>query len=266
MPLAGIFAALLMALPAAANAASEPLPTELSARVRADHAALQRAETDFRRLLQLGRLSPAEAEDYMGYLRLLQERIAAGCRALLAPAMGALAEDLPCRSLPLGRVPPLSIGPTAEQTEDEKTATLDADLNATLGEFDEMLLREQGRVKAAAPMSDSKAGGGRGDIGSGKATGSGAPGAADSASETPPGSVASSAGATDGSHGGSLGGGEGARAPRQGDAQDSDPDMPDGSDDDVVARQLREAAEKERDPELRKKLWEEYRRYKEGSG
>ncbi len=35
-------------------------------------------------------------------------------------------------------------------------------------------------------------------------------------------------------------------------------------DDDIVARQLREAAEKETDPRLKKKLWEEYRKYKEG--
>lgn len=35
--------------------------------------------------------------------------------------------------------------------------------------------------------------------------------------------------------------------------------------DDIVARQLREAAEKETDPELKKKLWEEYRKYKEGA-
>ena len=39
-------------------------------------------------------------------------------------------------------------------------------------------------------------------------------------------------------------------------------DIPSGDDDDVVARQLREAAEKEQDPELREKLWEEYRNYK----
>jgi hypothetical protein len=37
------------------------------------------------------------------------------------------------------------------------------------------------------------------------------------------------------------------------------------ADDDIVARQLREAAEKETDPELKKKLWEEYRRYKEAN-
>ena len=46
---------------------------------------------------------------------------------------------------------------------------------------------------------------------------------------------------------------------------DQPADIGDGSDDDVVARQLREAAEKETDPELKKKLWEEYRKYKEGT-
>ena len=39
-------------------------------------------------------------------------------------------------------------------------------------------------------------------------------------------------------------------------------DIPSGNDDDVVARQIREAAMRETDPDLREKLWEEYRRYK----
>jgi len=39
-------------------------------------------------------------------------------------------------------------------------------------------------------------------------------------------------------------------------------DIPNGSDDDVVARQIREAAMQEKDPKLRAKLWEEYRKYK----
>ncbi|MCO1333216.1 hypothetical protein MO867_02575 [Microbulbifer sp. OS29] len=39
-------------------------------------------------------------------------------------------------------------------------------------------------------------------------------------------------------------------------------DIPSGTDDDVVARQIREAATLETDPELREKLWEEYRKYK----
>ena len=50
-----------------------------------------------------------------------------------------------------------------------------------------------------------------------------------------------------------------ARAP-----QPLPPDTPDARDDDVVARQIREAAMAEKDPELRESLWEEYRRYKSG--
>jgi hypothetical protein len=43
-------------------------------------------------------------------------------------------------------------------------------------------------------------------------------------------------------------------------------DIPDGQDDDIVARQLREAAMSEQDPELKEKLWEEYKKYKKGIG
>ena len=39
-----------------------------------------------------------------------------------------------------------------------------------------------------------------------------------------------------------------------------------GADDDIVARQLREAAEKETDPELKEKLWQEYEEYKKNTG
>ncbi len=38
-----------------------------------------------------------------------------------------------------------------------------------------------------------------------------------------------------------------------------------GDDDDIVARQIREAAEKETDPELKEKLWKEYEEYKKGN-
>ena len=40
---------------------------------------------------------------------------------------------------------------------------------------------------------------------------------------------------------------------------------PQYEDDDIVARQLREAAENETDPELKEKLWKEYHEYKQGS-
>lgn len=41
--------------------------------------------------------------------------------------------------------------------------------------------------------------------------------------------------------------------------------IPSGVDDDIVARRLRRAAENETDPELKEKLWNEYRDYKENT-
>jgi hypothetical protein len=43
-------------------------------------------------------------------------------------------------------------------------------------------------------------------------------------------------------------------------------DVGDGRDDDVVARQIREAAMQEKDPVLRDKLWDEYREYRRSAG
>jgi len=50
----------------------------------------------------------------------------------------------------------------------------------------------------------------------------------------------------------------------QGDLGDIPPDIPAATDDDILARQLREAAMNETDPALREKLWDEYRRYIKG--
>src|SRR5262249_44495492 len=42
-------------------------------------------------------------------------------------------------------------------------------------------------------------------------------------------------------------------------------ELPDGSDDDIVSRRLRKAAEQETDPELKEKLWKEYAEYKKNT-
>ena len=64
-----------------------------------------------------------------------------------------------------------------------------------------------------------------------------------------------------GGGGASEGGGIGSGTPAPNEVP---ADIPASTDDDVLARQLREAAMNETDPELREKLWEEYRRYKAG--
>ena len=61
-------------------------------------------------------------------------------------------------------------------------------------------------------------------------------------------------------------GGVGGGGPKGGAGPNTVPsDIPDGRDDDIVARQLREAAMKETDPELRERLWDEYRKYKQST-
>ena len=66
------------------------------------------------------------------------------------------------------------------------------------------------------------------------------------------------------STGGGMGGtSRGGGAPPENPAIYKPPaDIPDGNDDDVVARQLREAAMREPDPAVRERLWNEYRKYK----
>jgi hypothetical protein len=173
------------------------------------------------------------------------------------------------------------------QTDDEKIALLDAELGSSLSEFDEKLLREQ---KELAEKSRSTSAGGSGEqsergqgasgkAGEGEGEGEGENAAGGSGGESGESGGESSPGgeserqAESGQQGGA--GGEGAEGNEQvasaggasGDGRQAGkiatpPDIPDGKDDDIVARQLREAAENEQDPELRAKLWEEYRKYK----
>lgn len=154
------------------------------------------------------------------------------------------------------------------QTADEKAARLDESLDESLSEFDRMLMREQEKLAeqrgsgGGGPGSDvqaehgSGATAGEGD-GRGGAEGDSGAGDSDTVAET-----ASWGG------GGGVPEAEGMTEDPPGDEETSPrvpPDVGDGSDDDVVARQLREAATQEDDPELREALWEEYRKYKAGS-
>ncbi len=227
---------------------------KLLERLRIDHAALVAAEQDFHSRRQRGSLNGREATDYAGYVARLHRQVAEDCVALSAAGLPA-PSGLGCPSQPPPMLAPAAIDQGGEQTTDEQIASLDAELLSGLGEFDEMLLREQDRVRAAAPMTDAAGGGGAGDAGTGEGL-DGADGADGEAGAEAEGDSGADA---------SQGEGAGTGAQRQGGRRGVPPDIPDGSDDDVVARQLREAAEKETDPELKKKLWEEYRKYKQGT-
>ena len=244
-------------------AAAEPLLEQL----RLDHAAWATAERDFRARRESGALIGAEASDYAAYVARLQRRVAEDCAALSDSGVPA-PEELSCPQFETAvTTRSATIDQGAEQSREERIASLEVELASGLAEFDELLLREQERVKAAAPRSASGGGMGSGTREDGHG-GDGNGGSSEgSAGETRVGNASNGARSQAGGVGerSSAGaGGASGGASRTG-ATRQPPGIPDGRDDDVVARQLREAAEKETDPELQKKLWEEYRKYKQGT-
>ena len=257
---------LLCALLLATNTASIA-SNQLLEQLRSDHAALVSAEADFHARRERGALNGSELADYASYVARLHRQVAEDCLALTENAMPAPPE-LSCMDAAAVLISPAAVDQAGEQTSSEKTADLDAELFSGMGDFDEMLLREQQRIKAAAPLGDAGDGGqggagagGEGDGGSGSGSGSDSGSAEHEADgEDDDGQIADKSGghATYGS-----GAGPGSTQPQGKNGAPSE--RYDGSDDDVVARQLREAAEKEPDPVLKEKLWEEYRKYKEGT-
>ena len=154
--------------------------------------------------------------------------------------------------------------PSVAATHAEEVAALETRLGGSLAEFDQLLLEEARRTRTRGAIGGSGLPGGSGGGAAGETpskrsgAGSKSPGAADPGN----GKAAPQRSAGDpGSPGGRIEGGDpgttGATAARP-------PDVGDGSDDDIVARQIRKAAESEPDPELREKLWNEYRKYKQG--
>jgi hypothetical protein len=165
------------------------------------------------------------------------------------------------------------------QTPEERRGSIDRRLDDSLGTFDEQIRREQ---EAIAKERDARGAAGSGsgstttdtdsnsdDSGAGSA-GTEGPKPADSKTagegsakegsatdrQSRPGDLKSEKqrGAGKDNTGSASGGGPGAKQ------------IPDGSNDDIVARRLRKAAEQETDPELKEKLWKEYIEYKKNNG
>lgn len=192
---------------------------------------------------------------------------AGGSGAPLPPGGGAAAPAYRGAAPPEGGgshmgaagTPPPTPGMTAPgmqvgaETTAEQVAALDRQLNARLAEFDT-------RMRAAqAAAAEERAALAAGGATSGRLDGRG------SRLEMPPEGRGAAGGAASGS---GLGVSPDLVGETSGGALQAaaavPADLPDGRDDDIVARQLREAASKEPDPVLREKLWAEYRKYKAG--
>lgn len=133
-------------------------------------------------------------------------------------------------------------------TTAERVAVLDRQLEASTGVFDAIIREEQRQQRSSRREQSSQS------------QSSGGSGTESSSSSRNPYEAASDEGGY-GSVGGGIGGRSGG-APENPAVFEAPDDIPSGNDDDIVARQLREAAMREADPEVREALWNEYRKYK----
>ncbi len=234
--------------------------------------------------------------EYQRYVAYLEGRIGELCAAAVNEHGAASVASLPCP--PISALLPGYQVPES-QGHEEKIEDADQELMESLGRFDEFLAKEQSRIMAAKPESAGSAPGEAASSGSGSSGGRGSEmrgngsqgtdggmqgisegqyaGTAGRQGEEPgrvgqPGSEAASrnaGGVSAGAGGVSSQSGQQGKPGIYGSGGGGSPESQgDGSiyeDDDIVARQLREAAEREKDPELKKKLWEEYRKYKEAN-
>ncbi|MDH3415652.1 MAG: hypothetical protein OEM64_05005 [Gammaproteobacteria bacterium] len=130
------------------------------------------------------------------------------------------------------------------ESSEERAERLGKELDKSIGGFDEVLMEEQGQISSVGRNTEGFGGGVEGDGGislgeqSGRSTGGIAIANNGALPESPIGDM------TD----------EQIR-------ERTPEDIPVMVDDDIIARQLREAALSEEDPALRERLWEEYRKY-----
>jgi hypothetical protein len=149
------------------------------------------------------------------------------------------------------------VGEFPEESDEERAARLGRELEESLGGFDKTLQDEQDEIAAVGRSTEGFGEGGQGSGGGGINLGE------------------QGAGAAGGGGGGNSSGGN-TIAVANNQQQSSSPvagmtdeeirertpdDIPITVDDDIIARQLREAALAEEDPQLRERLWEEYRKY-----
>ena len=134
------------------------------------------------------------------------------------------------------------------ETNAEKQARLEGDLERSVGGLDEVLGQEQREIASVGRNTEGFGGSSRsgGGVGLGK--------------QSSGGSQRGSQGELSNSNSNPTVSSVGQLSQEEIDARTPD-DIPDLISEDIVAKQLREAALTESDPQLRERLWEEYRNY-----
>lgn len=240
----------------------------------------RREDAAYRSARGSAKISPRESEEYAGYVAGLRLRVLEQCEVVRGIGGESAIQDFDCvRTGGAGRAAAV-VPPATVLTEEEKRAAMLARLDALEGDIDDSLQKRQQEIRQTNTGSGRGTGAGGGAAGSGSGSGSGNSARQQGGREGGQGTTWSNpdAAKTSEEGGATAAGASGSTAPTAGTPSASggttagdrqgvggrQASRDGASDDDVVARQLREAAEKETDPVLKEKLWEEYRKYKEG--
>jgi hypothetical protein len=252
--------------------------------LRISQATEKRIVSELEQLKRSAKASPQVIKDYEIYLQRVQAMVAENqkiVRDMEAAYTRYAPSELKTGSASSDEMSNMLDPQIPEQQNVDELAALDRELNESLSEFDEMLLKELDLIqaKSAGKMQDlaqeaaaaAKRLREKGvDLDSpsdesaeseAKETAEENESDAEKESTDNQDEQASKEGQGDDQVAKSDSSSQGTEGiPRKGGRHGS------GEDDDIVARQLREAAENETDPELKEKLWKEYEEYKKNTG
>ncbi len=244
--------------------------------LRISEATEARIASELEKLKSSGTASPQALKEYEAYLARAHEMVEEN-RRIEKEMEAAYAKLAPPRQ-PASSSTTDEEGKTTDpripnEEELEELASLEREFNASLAAFDEMLLEKWDEILAmsAKKMRDLSEEVGEREGHSGQeaegeetSSGEGTSGAQEAAEDTGEGEMRSEEG-TEAQETAAERGATGSKGEDKGQTLTQKRPTHDGHDDDIVARQLREAAEKETDPELKAKLWKEYEDYKRES-
>jgi hypothetical protein len=216
-------------------------------------------DADFRALRESGSPSDTEVREYAEFVADLQRRVFEACEAVRQLGGNNEQHSVDCVVVQESESPSDALQEVLDQassqpTEQQTAEDLEKRLKQIEGGFDGMILTQQEKIagrRESSPYIKSWPDEEPDPSSEGGVPSEGRAGETDRSQE----------------------GGQGQSAPEyergagpgvdKGDVPDSDVEARgDSSDDDIVARQLREAAMTETDPALKEQLWKEYERYK----
>lgn len=276
---------------AAADTTLSPALTRALDELRASAAVWRDNDAEFRSIRRAKELADTETIEFAQYVAELKRQVLEDCKNVRELGGERLLEQFDCQ-LPKSEPAPLAAlrsQPEDHKTEEEKIQSLDDKLRKLEGEID-VVVRTATQANAynekredsndnvarfAGTVQPSNNPSGASQVSSGTrgvtAGGAGTNANRNDVASTPAGplnnqsgtgtKVFSSSARTGTPPKADPGAGPGME--RQGTRSLAEPvSAPNGNDDDVIAAQLREAAEREKDKVLREKLWSEYRKYK----